>query len=86
MTISDAVVYIVDDDELIRDSLRILVKSVGLQAETFSSAQQFLDTILSDRPGCLVLDIRMPGLGGLDLQSELQKGGIHFTGFGAQHQ
>ena len=73
MTISDAVVYIVDDDELIRDSLRILVKSVGLQAETFSSAQQFLDTILSDRPGCLVLDIRMPGLGGLDLQSELQK-------------
>jgi len=73
MTISDAVVYIVDDDELIRDSLRTLVKSVGLQAETFLSAQQFLDSILSDRPGCLVLDIRMPGLGGLDLQSELQK-------------
>ncbi len=73
MTISDAVVYIVDDDELIRDSLRTLVKSVGLQAETFSSAHQFLETILSDRPGCLVLDIRMPGLSGLDLQSELQK-------------
>jgi len=73
MTISDAVVYIVDDDELIRDSLRTLVKSVGLEAETFLSAQQFLDSILSDRPGCLVLDIRMPGLGGLDLQSELQK-------------
>ncbi len=73
MTISDAVVYIVDDDELIRDSLRTLVKSVGLQAETFSSAHQFLETILSDRLGCLVLDIRMPGLGGLDLQSELQK-------------
>jgi len=46
---------------------------VGLEAETFLSAQQFLDSILSDRPGCLVLDIRMPGLGGLDLQSELQK-------------
>ena len=73
MTISEAVVYIVDDDELIRDSLRTLVKSVGLQAETFSSAHQFLETILSDRPGCLVLDIRMPGLSGLDLQSELQK-------------
>ncbi len=72
MTISEAVVYIVDDDELIRNSLEILVKSVGIQAETFSSAQLFLETILSDRPACLVLDIRMPGLSGLDLQSELQ--------------
>ena len=76
MTISDAVVYIVDDDELIRDSLKVLVKSVGLHAEAFSSAQLFLDAKLPDRPGCLVLDIRMPGLGGLDLQSELQKKGV----------
>ncbi len=73
MTLSDAVVYIVDDDELIRDSLRVLVKSVGLHAEAFSSAQLFLDARLPDRPSCLVLDIRMPGLGGLDLQNELQK-------------
>ncbi len=73
MTLSDAVVYIVDDDELIRDSLKVLVKSVGLHAEAFSSAQLFLDARLPDKPGCLVLDIRMPGLGGLDLQSELQK-------------
>ena len=75
MTIADAVVYIVDDDELIRDSLKILVKSVGIQAETYSSAQLFLDAKLPDRPGCLVLDIRMPGMGGLDLQNELQKMG-----------
>ncbi len=87
MTIADAVVYIVDDDELIRDSLKILVKSVGIQAETYSSAQLFLDAKLPDRPGCLVLDIRMPGMGGLDLQNELQKMGasipiIVITGHG----
>ncbi len=76
MTLSDAVVYIVDDDELIRDSLKVLVKSVGLHAEAFSSAQLFLDTRLPDKSSCLVLDIRMPGLGGLDLQSELQKKGV----------
>ncbi len=87
MTLSDAVVYIVDDDELIRDSLKVLVRSVGLHAEAFSSAQLFLDARLPDRPSCLVLDIRMPGLGGLDLQSELQKKGasipiIFITGHG----
>jgi len=87
MSISDGVVYIVDDDELIRDSLRVLVKSVGLQAEVFSAAQQFLDASLLDRPSCLVLDIRMPGLGGLNLQNELQKKGssipiIFITGHG----
>ncbi|RLE06227.1 MAG: DNA-binding response regulator [Bacteroidetes bacterium] len=76
MTISEAVVYIVDDDSLIRNSLAQLVKSVGLKAETFSSAQAFLDTELPDKPGCLVLDIRMSGLSGLDLQDELVKRGI----------
>ncbi len=76
MTLSDSVVYIVDDDELIRDSLKVLVKSVGIHAETFSSAQLFLETRLPDKSSCLVLDIRMPGLGGLDLQSELQKKGV----------
>jgi len=73
MIISDAVIFIVDDDSLIRDSLEQLVKSVGFKAETFSSAQAFLNTKLSDKPGCLILDIRMPGLSGLDLQSELVK-------------
>ncbi len=73
MIIADAVIFIVDDDSLIRDSLEQLVKSVGFKAETFSSAQAFLDTELSNTPGCLILDIRMPGLSGLDLQSELLK-------------
>ncbi|MCK5517490.1 MAG: response regulator, partial [Desulfobulbaceae bacterium] len=68
MSISDGVVFIVDDDSLIRDSLEQLVKSVGFKAETFSSAQTFLNAELSDKPGCLILDIRMPGLSGLDLQ------------------
>ena len=76
MTISDAAVFVVDDDALIRDSLEQLVKSVGLQVETFSSTQAFLDTELPDTPSCLVLDIRMPGLSGLDLQDELVKRGI----------
>ncbi len=73
MTIFDADVFIVDDDSLIRDSLEQLVKSVGFKAETFSSAQAFLNTELSDKPGCLILDIRMPGLSGLELQDELVK-------------
>ena len=76
MTISDAAVFVVDDDALIRDSLKQLVKSVGLQVETFSSTQAFLDTELPDTPSCLILDIRMPGLSGLDLQDELVKRGI----------
>ena len=87
MTLSDAVVFIVDDDALIRDSLAQLVKSVGLKAETFSSAQTFLESDLPDKPSCLVLDIRMPGLSGLDLQDELTKRGfsipiIFITGHG----
>jgi len=73
MMVAKAVVFIVDDDELIRDSLAQLVKSVGLQVETFSSAQSFLDTELPDQPSCLVLDVRMPGMSGLDLQDELEK-------------
>ena len=73
MTLTEAVVFVVDDDELIRDSLEQLVKSVGLKVETFSSAQAFLDTDIPDKPSCLVLDIRMPGMSGLDLQDELEK-------------
>ncbi len=85
--LSVAIVYIVDDDALVRDSLQLLIKSVGLKAESFSSAQAFLDTGLSDNFGCLVLDIRMPGLSGLDLQNELAKRGssipiIFITGHG----
>ncbi len=71
MTSSDSVVYIVDDNPLVRDSLVHLVESVDLRAEIFSSARDFLENELPEIPCCLVLDIRMPGMSGLDLQGEL---------------
>jgi FixJ family two-component response regulator len=67
------VVFVVDDDASMRDSLRRLVTSVGLNVEVFPSARAFLDARRPDGPGCLVLDVRLPGLSGLDLQQELAK-------------
>jgi FixJ family two-component response regulator len=64
-------VYIVDDDPDMRDSLRWLMKTVGLHAETFSSATDFLRDFVSAGPGCVILDVRMPGISGLDLFEEL---------------
>ncbi|MBI5865374.1 MAG: response regulator transcription factor [Planctomycetes bacterium] len=64
-------VFIIDDELEVRNSLRWLIESVGLPVETFESAQDFLDRVELDRPGCVVLDIRMPGMGGLELQSWL---------------
>jgi FixJ family two-component response regulator len=66
-----AVVFVVDDDPSIRDALTSLLRSVGLRVETFESARAFLTRQPSDVPGCLVLDVRLPGLSGLDLQREL---------------
>ena len=66
-----ATVFVVDDDEAVRTSLRLLLKSVGLPVETFASAQEFLDQFDPSRAGCLVLDIRMPGMSGLELQQHL---------------
>ena len=65
------IVFIVDDDEGFRDALRRLMSSVGLGVAVFSTAQAFLTTRRPDAPGCLVLDVRLPGLSGLDLQREL---------------
>jgi hypothetical protein len=59
-------VFIVDDDEAVRNSLRLLVKSVGLPAVTADSAQEFLATYAPADPGCLILDVRMPGLSGIE--------------------
>jgi FixJ family two-component response regulator len=70
------VVFVVDDDPAMRDSLRWLIESTGLQVETFADAQTFLARIRPDVPGCVVLDIRMPGMSGLDLQAELARRGI----------
>ena len=64
-------VFIVDDDPAIRFAMQALMDSVNIQHEIFGSADEFLATVPEQRPGCLVLDIRMPGLGGLELQQEL---------------
>jgi FixJ family two-component response regulator len=73
----DPVVFVIDDDRMIRDGLQGLIRSVGLRAETFASAQDFLAAKRPDVPACLVLDVRMPGVSGLDLQLKLSEVGIH---------
>jgi two-component system, LuxR family, response regulator FixJ len=81
------VVFVVDDDDAVRGSLRLLLKSVGLAAQPFGSAQDFLEHYSPDQPGCLVLDVRMPGMSGLELQQQLNVRGavipvIFITGHG----
>ena len=70
------IVWVVDDDESVRKALSRLIQSVGLDVETFPSAQAFLARDLSERASCLVLDVRMPGLNGLDLLEELRQAGL----------
>jgi two-component system, LuxR family, response regulator FixJ len=65
------IVIVVDDDSGVRNAMRALLKSVGLNAALYSSAQEFLAAFDPQQPGCLLLDIRMPGMGGMDLQQEL---------------
>jgi two-component system, LuxR family, response regulator FixJ len=81
------IVFVVDDDEAVRNSLRLLVKSVGLTAAALVSAQEFLATYDPLQPGCLLLDVRMPGMSGLELQQRLNLLGavipvIFITGHG----
>ncbi|HKE96256.1 MAG TPA: response regulator FixJ [Povalibacter sp.] len=66
-------IFVVDDDSAVRDALKLLLRSVGQQVETYSSGQEFIDAYSEDRPGCLVLDIRMPGMSGLELQQKLNE-------------
>jgi FixJ family two-component response regulator len=73
----DAVVFVVDDDPSVRRSTERLIRSAGLKVQTFSSAREFLGSSRPDGPACLVLDVRMPGLSGMDLQRELAQSGIH---------
>jgi FixJ family two-component response regulator len=68
---SEPIVFVIDDDRMIREGLQSLIRSVGLRVETFGSAQDFLIAKRPDGPACLVLDVRMPGLSGLDLQLKL---------------
>ena len=73
---SDAVIAIVDDDPSVRKGLSSLIRSVGLQVETFASAQEFLARPGAEAPSCLVLDLQLPGLSGLDLQKRMAEVGL----------
>ncbi len=82
-----ATVFVVDDDEAVRNSLRFLLKSVGLAIQTYPSATQVLQSYKANQPGCLVLDVRMPSMSGLELQQQLNLRGatipvIFITGHG----
>jgi FixJ family two-component response regulator len=76
MSERDAMVFVVDDDAPMRESLKNLIRSVGLRVELFASAQEFLRSKRPDLPSCLVLDVRLPGLSGLDLQKRTGDAGI----------
>jgi FixJ family two-component response regulator len=87
MTEDQPTVFVIDDDASVRDAVKGVVKSVGLRAKAFASTQEFLRTSLAEGPNCLVLDVRMPGLSGLDFQQELTKANItipviFLTGYG----
>ena len=69
-------VFIVDDDRDVRESLQELLESVGLHSKSFGTAQEFLSSSRSDVPSCLILDVRLPGISGLDLQHELKRGKV----------
>jgi FixJ family two-component response regulator len=87
MTSADATVFVVDDDTSVRTALKRLIQSLGFKVETFDSAQAFLENGPPDGPACLVLDVRMPGMSGIELQQQLTKAGrgmpiIFITGHG----
>jgi FixJ family two-component response regulator len=76
MSASVPTVFVVDDDALVRKAIQGLLKSVGLRSEAFGAPQEFLDTKQPDGPSCLVLDVRLPGVSGLDFQRQLTEAGI----------
>src|SRR5215471_14009735 len=76
MTEPEAIVFVVDDDESVRESLGGLIRSAGLRVETFASAQQFLAGPRADAPSCLVLDVHLPGLSGIELQGRMAEADI----------
>jgi FixJ family two-component response regulator len=83
----EPIVFVVDDDPSVREGIQSLLMSVGLRVETFQTPEVFLNRPRPDHPGCVILDVRMPGLSGLDLQRELAKNGpsipiIFITGHG----
>ena len=77
MTAAAAMVFVIDDDAHIRAAIQGLLKSVGLRSEAFGTAQEFLRGKRPDAPSCLVLDVRLPGVNGLDFQRQLAEAGVH---------
>ena len=76
MTDQHSMVFVVDDDDAVRDALKRLIRSVGLQVELFASAEEFLQRKQTDAPACLILDIRLRGISGLDFQRKLAEANI----------
>jgi FixJ family two-component response regulator len=86
-TTGDPVVFVIDDDDLVRAAIQDLLKSAGLQAVTFGTTEQFVTSKRSDGPSCLVLDVKLPGVSGLDFQQQLADSGVRIpiifiTGYG----
>ena len=81
---SDLIIAIVDDDPSVREGLQSLIRSVGWTVETFASAQEFLDRPWAEAPSCLVLDLQLPGLSGLDLQKRMAEVGLETPSFSLQ--
>jgi FixJ family two-component response regulator len=77
MSEEQPVVFVIDDDQSVRDALAGLLRSVGLEVQSFGSTQEFLQSTRPDAPGCLVLDVRLPGRSGLDFQRELAESSMH---------
>src|SRR6267142_4031412 len=77
MAKKDTVIHIVDDDLSVREALNSLMRSVGFRVQTYASARDFLKDKSPNAPGCLILDVRFPGLSGLDLQRELTQNDVH---------
>jgi FixJ family two-component response regulator len=77
MAEAESIVFVIDDDPSVRRAIRRLIGSVGLQVELFGSAQEFLRSKRPDSPSCIVLDIRLPGISGLDFQRALAEANIH---------
>jgi len=76
MSAADAMVFVIDDDPSFRDSVELLIRSAGFETCAFGAANEFLESQMPDTPACLVLDVHLPGLSGLELQQELGKRGI----------
>src|SRR5476651_2710542 len=83
----DTTVHIVDDDALVRNALEFLFESVGLHTQTYATAGDFLGASISDKPGCIVIDVRLPDMNGLEFQAQLSQTGfllpvVMMTGYG----